>query len=401
MGVLFCCMASFAGAGDKDTIPLKKKTTPTGPVGERLESDLLQNKKSLGGGSTVQAPPTSKRGKNMPVPSGPYVASVDTFGSSRINEASLRQFLGKDLDAWIEKGLKSDPTSVADETKLKEKVKAKWGFPYAEWSVIQYFEPGDMAIYITLDVVEKAEAKARMSFLSQPTQDIADPANLIQQWREYEDKAMELVEKGQLEPQATDCVALHCPFGHKHVNLKKYEKIFSDGVKKHESELVEVLMKDKDKEKRGAAAYLLAYLKDGRRVVEYMVSRIRDPEDFVRNNALRVLGDIAEFHREYVIPVKPVLEALEFPRVSDRSKAVYVAYHMATYSQSARDEILRSAIPDILKLLECRQPDHREFAHGILRRVSGKEFPPTDVRAWNAWWEKMQNDRGVAKKEDK
>lgn len=51
---------------------------------------------------------------------------------------------------------------------------------------------------------------------------------------------------------------------------------------------------------------------------------------------MRVLGDMAEFHPEYVIPVTPVLEALKFPRVSDRSKALYVVYLTALSSQDAR-----------------------------------------------------------------
>lgn len=393
---LWCCALGFAA--DKDTLPLKKTTASGGTVSDRVESQLLAPKKNGGagnsGGAAVNNGAGAPKGK-MPQPSGPYIAALDTFGSSKINETALRQFLGKDLDVWLQKGLKADPTALEDENKLKERIRQKWNFALVEWSVIQYFEPGDMAIFITLDVVEQADAKRRMTFLPAPTADLADPGGLLNQWREYENKSMELIEKGQLQPQAVDCVALHCPFGHKHPNLKKYEKIFSEGVRKFEKDLADILAKDRRPENRGAAAYLLAYLKDGRRVVDYLSGRIRDPDEIVRNNSLRVLGDIAEFHREYVIPIKPVLEALTFPRVSDRSKAIYVAFHMASYSQTARDEILRSGVPDILRMLESRQPDHREFSHGILRRISGKDFPPTDIRAWNGWWEKTAADQSA------
>src|SRR5207237_7400534 len=101
---------------------------------------------------------------------------------------------------------------------------------------------------------------------------------------------LEHIASGQIAAEAEACHAFHCPFGHKHPLLKKYEKLFVDGVKKHEKELVEIQMKDKRPEYRANATYLLAYLKDGKKVVTQMVDRIKDPEAMVRNNALRVLG---------------------------------------------------------------------------------------------------------------
>ncbi len=115
---LWCCALAYSV--DKDTLPLKKKTTSSGSASDRVESELLVPKKG-GATSTNNAqqsgsPSTAGKGR-MPQPTGPYIAGLDTFGSNKINETTIRQFLGKDLDKWIQKGLKADPSSLEDENK--------------------------------------------------------------------------------------------------------------------------------------------------------------------------------------------------------------------------------------------------------------------------------------------
>jgi hypothetical protein len=129
-----------------------------------------------------------------------------------------------------------------------------------------------------------------------------------------------------------------------------------------------------------------------------MQSRIKDSDAEVRNNALRVLGDIAEFHTEYVIPMQPVLEALRFPRVSDRSKALYVVYLTALSSQDVRNQIMKGYLPEILEIIQSKQIDHKELAHGILRKISGKEYANTDITSWKSWVNKLPTDRTLTRK---
>lgn len=277
-------------------------------------------------------------------------------------------------------------------------MKQKFGFLAADWSIVQYFEPGDLAIHITLDVVEKEDSAKRMPFLTAPTGQFKDPENLVKQWMEYEDLALDMVEAGVLEPEAEECPAFHCPFGHKNPKLKKYEKIFVQGVNKHVKEIAEIQSHDKRPEHRAAASYLLAYLKDGKKVINFMVGRIKDPDAMVRNNVLRVLGDIAEFHQELIIPIRPVTEAFDFPRVSDRSKAVYLAYLLSLNSQQVRDELQKSSIPTLIQMMGSKQPDHRELSHALLRKIAGKEYPATDTLAWNNWYNRLPKERQISKK---
>ncbi|MBY0371760.1 HEAT repeat domain-containing protein [bacterium] len=366
----------------EDMLPLQRKTGP-----DEGRSSIIAPKKDPEGKPYVPPPPI------------PSVQSVGTYGSPRINEVMLKDLLGKDLDLWIVKGLASDPSAVDMEKTFVDKIKKKYGFPFAEWSIIQYFQPDGLAMHITLDVVEQADVARRMPFLAAPNENIPDPDGLIKQWMEYETIALELVENGSIQPEKDRCVALHCPFGHKHDKLKKFEKIFVDGVKKNAAALMQVQTRDRHPEARGAATYLLAYLSsDKKKVVDAMVDRIRDPDPLVRNNALRVLGDIAEFHPEVPIPLKPLVPVLDFPRVSDRSKALYAILLLALNSNEVRAELLRSSVPTLISLMECKQPDHRDLAHTILRKISGKDFADNDIRPWVAWYRKLPPAGEISKK---
>lgn len=361
----------------KDTLPLQSKTS-----GPAKDAGSIVSPKSKG-----EVPEAAPAADGLPKP---YVGSIGAYGSPRVNEAVIRELLGAELDVWLKKGLASDPSAMDLEKKFVKKIKKKFGFPVADWSIIQYYEPSALVLHLTLDVVEEKDVARRMPFYPEPKEELADPGGLLKEWADYETLAFDLVEAGTLEPEAEKCAALHCPFGHKNEKLKKWEKIFLDGAKKHSAALMEVAKRDKRPEKRAAATYVMAYWTDEKKkVVDFMVDRIKDFDPMVRNNALRVLGDIAEFHPDVLVPISAIIPALDFPRVSDRSKALYVAYVLSQGSNEVRQEILRSGVPTLIGLMDCKQPDHKELAYNILKKVSGKDFTDTDTRAWTAWYGKL------------
>lgn len=369
---LLLVLAVLVFAQDSDTLPLLKRP-PTKPQ-KQVE--------------TIPAP-LPKSQAEIPSPQIKIqVGSIDVYGSrkDRLDEAVLRKTLGTDLDRWLGFGMKGDPAAASLQQKLLEKMKSTFSLFFAEWSVFQHF--GSPAIHVTLDVVEVTDVGRRMPFLPEPTGEFQDPEGILLAWSKYEDTAFALMQEGKLIPmEKPECPAYHCPFGHKHPKLKSFEKTFVEGSQKHATRLIEIQAIDKRFEYRAAATYVLAYLKDGKKVVGCMMDRIRDPHDLVRNNALRVLSHIAEFHRNLLIPILPVIEALDFPRVSDRSKALLVLYGLSLSSRDYKKKILENGVPTLIRLLASGQPGHRDPAHAILKAISGKTLPASNLIAWKRWAE--------------
>lgn len=295
---------------------------------------------------------------------------ISVFGSDRINGAEIEKFLGKTLDDWIKNSLERSLESKKIESSISERVKHRYQLAYSQLSLVVYpdLEP---SVYITLDVVEKKDEKRRLPFLVLATKKHSDPGGLIEKWSDYESRALKLVENGELIPDSESCNAFHCLYGHHHSQLKSDEKVFKDGAKKFGTELKLILKHDSRAEFRRAAAFLLAYLMDGNEVVREMIGALNDPDAIVRNNALRVLMDIADFHKGTLIPVLPIARVLDFPNVTDRSKALDIILSLTETSQSYKENIHRNFRTKIMALKNFSQPNHREPAEQILRAISG------------------------------
>src|SRR5262249_24577025 len=128
----------------------------------------------------------------------------------------------------------------------------------------------------------------------------------------------------KIGPQRVECPAFHCMGGYEHETLRPYGEKFVKGVPDNQDKLVRVLKEDKDPADRAAAAFLLAHVKDGKKLVQWMLAAQSDPASLVRNNATRVLTNVAMFHPEIPLPIAPFLRGLNGPTTTDRNKAVAV-----------------------------------------------------------------------------
>jgi hypothetical protein len=325
-----------------------------------------------------------------PTPAPKGFAGVDLFGTSRFTVEKL-------LEPVHDRFIEYERLSVADQfeeaakiqQELETALKQSGGFAFLKFSMIRYFRDGDPR-YLTIDVVEPADAERRMSFAKPPADATAfpDPEGLIAKYGEYETKGFELLRlREPIEDAASTRELFHCPFGFSHPQLGPYKAVLVDGARKHADELFAIVHRDKDAQHRAQAIFLLGFTSDGARLVREITPACRDENANVRNNAMRVFAVMAQNHSEVELPLAPVLDMLDFPATTDRNKAAAVLSALSKKRELA-PEIRRRCGQTLVAMLRLKQPNNHDYALMILRELRGEKAAPLaadDYAGWEAW----------------
>lgn len=336
----------------------------------------------------VAAAPLTAPAAPPAAPSGPapVLKAIDVYGTDRIDVAVVRARWGDPIQRML--ATEDDSERKKLETEITDAIRAEHTqLGWVKLSMVTYFLPEGQRSYLTIDAVEQADMASRFRFGPAPQGSVPDPAGLIAAWKEYETTFFGLLQRNEISPKRVDCPAFHCMGGYQHEKLKPFGDRFVVEVPANEAQLIRVLVEDREAENRGAAAYLLAHIKDGKKLVALMLPVLDDPSPLARNDAMRVLADMARHHPEIDIPLEPVLHALNGPTTTDRNKALAIVAGLLSRPDGARHhrEVIQRAGPTLLKLLALEQPNNHDFAYEILKQVSGKDLGERDIAAWQRW----------------
>lgn len=312
-------------------------------------------------------------------------SAVDTLGSPRITDSLIKTRYGSKIDALSEIPEVDYENFFRLKREIEATIKNDFGLAYAGLAIVTYFPPLS-GRYLTVDVVEVGDVKERMPFLAVPTGKYQDPDGLIALWDEYQSLALDLLKSGQLQ-YPKSCPAWHCTLGFEHPQLSPYLPRFSSLAVKNEAALVQILRDDARANFRANAAFLLAHVKDGNKLVRsYVSSAIFDSSDLVRNNAIRVLTTIAREHTSIPIDVAVIIKALRFPTTTDRNKAGYVLTALSEKAE-LKPIILKGAGWVLFDMLKLNQPNNHDPAYTVLKSISGQEYGDRDYMSWKSWLE--------------
>lgn len=315
---------------------------------------------------------------------------VDVYRSNYLNAKSISKKYQTNLnsiaDAILASNNLSDPKKAESFTKhaeliLKE-LQKKGDFSYL--NISPTFYPGNKKIYITIDAVDKKDSDRLPHFLTKPTGTFKDPDHLIESWHEYEAIGMKLVQEDNTWKTVPVCPAYHCLFGFNHPKLKKYQIIFDKLVPKNQDQLFKILKNDKDEHKRAAAAYLLAHIKNGHKLITNLIPALDDANEGVRNNAMRVLGSTLAKVKDADFPVDKILIMLDSPVLTDRNKAAYIISSLVEQQRYAT-YVAAHAGTLLLAELKMRQLNVHELAYLILKKISNKNYRDRDYKSWSLW----------------
>jgi len=148
-----------------------------------------------------------------------------------------------------------------------------------------------------------------------------------------------------------------------------------------------VLNTSADADHRALAAYIIAYGPDRRAVARDLMRGIDDPDDGVRNNAVRAIGVLASWLNDHpeagiIIPAEPFIDLLNSVSWPDRNKGVMALMALTARRDTAVLSQLRlRAAASLIEMARWTNPGHAFGAFIILARVVGID----DGEAFQAW----------------
>jgi hypothetical protein len=321
---------------------------------------------------------------------------IDVYKTTQISAQEINQRFAAQFQELANIFLSPASMSSADNMKkiavlikgIDEKIKTMGQFSFVNTSPVMYADMKN--IYITIDIVDVKDRKRLSLILPPPTQSLPDPDNLIHAWQEYEKTGLNVFFKEKVPPKFTSCPAYHCIFGFEYPTLKKYQAIFENDVPKDKAQLIAILRQDKDPQKRAAAAFLLAHIKNGEELISILVPAMNDSSGDVRNNVMRVLGMTISKMKNPNFPIEKIVAALNFPLEVDRNKSLYMVASLVVQPRYAK-YIQQHASKEIMDNLKMLQPNLHDTAYQVLMIMSGKKFGERDYAAWENWLKTAQS----------
>ncbi len=315
--------------------------------------------------------------------------TLDVYRSSQLSAVDIDKQYGKELTALAKAFLKprtENDDSLTELTAFYNKVVSPLmdSGKYAYINFLPIVYPDSDVIGFSFDVVDKDQAQRLQRFNPKPTGSVADPANLIASWQQYEKIGFDAFFKTHKAIKPTNCPAFHCIFGFDEPRLAPFGVQFNRDVPIYKSQLIKILRQDKDETKRSSAAYLLAHLKNGNEIISVLMPSIRDNSSQVRNSVMRVLGGTILKVEHPNIKLDEVVAALDYPATTDRNKALYMLTSL-TINPKYAAELKMHGCKAVMQQFALSQPNLHDTSYVILTAMSNQDIPANDYAGWLEW----------------
>jgi len=180
---------------------------------------------------------------------------------------------------------------------------------------------------------------------------------------------------------------------------------------KHLQTLRRVLARSRHDEDRRIAAAAIAYAADKKAILPDLVQAARDPDEDVRNNAMRAIAVVAAYAQDHPelgieIDYTPFVEMLNSPIWSDRNKAIAVIQSLASGGDPVLLRTLREeAFESLLEMARWQSPGHALWAFFTLGHVLGLKEDDI-LKRWTdenrtAWLDEVGKAKGAGSDDDR
>jgi len=223
---------------------------------------------------------------------------------------------------------------------------------------------GKMMIFVGLP----GESSRNLQYNSEPRELIHLPQTMLDRYARAMNVSPEALQKQPGEDRSKGySLSAYAP-------LREIEITIREFAIRNEVLIRRVLRSSAKREDRRAAAYALGYVQQSKVQVMALVRASRDPDDEVRNNAVRALGVMATSSKTVAawIPAGQIVPMLNSGIWADRNKAALLM-NILTGARDARLlRALRSeALPSLVEMARWKDRDHAWDARMILGRIAG------------------------------
>ena len=311
-------------------------------------------------------------------------AIVKKYGKqiSNISNVYMQEF--KKTLLGVEHQSKKD--FIIEKQRLVDQIKKENGFLFVDFGLVYY--PHHINQYTTLEIIDK-NSKERLRFVDTPgTYDQTLSTNkrgkdIIDEMIAYKAVGDHLMFDKDFVVKDFDCPFYHCIYGFNDKRLKPYFSKLNK-AEQHKKLIVETVNNSKNLIRQEAATFLVGYFHDPQEIINILLPHIKEHHSQIRNNSMRVIWSTLYKSKITNIDLKPFLEALDSPYESDRNKALSVIL-VAVEGDAPKKFMLQHGIDKLFANLRLAQPNNHELAYLIFKKISGKDFGDSNMKAWQQW----------------
>jgi len=283
----------------------------------------------------------------------------------RVGEIEFYGYAGLDLNA-IRAGLplhEGDEVSHDEMPALKDKLQQATKATRVEGVCCD--DQGGLMIYLGLP----GKSARSLPYNPAPSGAARLPKAITDLYQEYGDALTQAISRGAASEDHSKGYALSVDPA-----VRAKQLAMRDYAAGHERIVLRVLESSSDAEQRAVAAQLTGYARQSRAHIAALVRASHDPDDDVRNNAVRALWVLASSNpkRAARIPAAGFAEMLFSESWTDRNKASLL---LDALTQSRDSKVLREvctqAREPLLEMARWRSKGHAASARLILGRCAG------------------------------
>jgi hypothetical protein len=277
----------------------------------------------------------------------------------------------------------------ADKARVLKALEVKVGdpLPKSKGEIEQQIELVNGVVRASLEAVccEDGNAILYVGILEkgQPTFDYREwphnenvklPEEIVDTWHAFMEQLQLAVAEGKANEDLTKGHSLM-----QYAPAREQQEKFPALVKTHMIPLKRVLRESVDETERAIAAYVLAYAPDKKDIVDDLQYAMRDPDDGVRNNAMRSLAAVtvlANLSKDPELKISPTwfVEQMNSILWTDRNKAAFALVPLTENRDAATLALLKDrALDAMVDMARWKSLGHSLQGFILLARTAGWE----------------------------